>query len=479
MATPDQLHKDVSLYIETDSSDIEESRFNHAKGWLREHQLKLALGLAAVSTTVTLTSESFDTTKDQVIEAAPWVAGGLVAAEVGWIGGAAIMMASVGDKVGNPLKIRSKMPEIAKKAKDSLMFKSGFALNYASAVGQAAIVGGAVIKELPPQAWGMAGIAALDLSATVALRQAIWGSIKEKSLETRTETITPEDQTSMEVVYHEIGTVDNQENVISSRPTVRKASTVDVERLAEIDLARYKRVYGKELPEKKDLEDMFRQRLINATSDWMYVCEIDGKVEGFVTGFKTEKPIEEFSSWEDSTANGTLDGCVDPDGRYGYVANLTVNPKATKLGGDSMIMGYLMAQAIEDGLEYGYFVSRIPLFSAWIKRQVREGRITESELSPGVLEKLAEQYVNYKKEVNGKEVRVDYELRMYEESGFEISRIVPNAFEDPQSLNFGVLFKANVPPKSKNLKKITPVRKSLATGLRKLSNNPRLLEKLL
>lgn len=450
----DGQHSPIAALAEEETfSDNRESIWNK----LRRHQLKIALGGVAVSTSLTIAT-NFEHAKHQIVEAAPWMASALGASEIAWIGGGAMMLAGVGSKIGNPLKIRSRMPEIAAKANDSRLFKAGFAVNASAAVGQAGILTAGIVGELPPESWGFLGLPAADLSSTLLLRKAIWDGMKKNAAE---------------------------ESVLSAeapkRIGVRAASQNDLERIADIDLSRYKKVYGQNPPVKEEVVEMFRKRLENATSDWMYVCELNNQVEGFITGFRTNKGMDDFVSWEDSTADGTLEDRVDSKGKYVYIANLTLNPIAMENGGEIMLMGRLMAEGIKNGIEYGYFVSRVPIFSAWVKRQARQKNIDTKDFTAAQLNELAAEYVGLKESVNGKEVASDPELRMYDEVGFERGRLIENAFEDPQSLNYGVLYKVPVPPMHESLKRMKPVRHSMSLLLKGMiaTRRPQLLEKII
>ncbi len=449
--------------------------------WLRKHQLKLALGGLATSGVVALAND-FNTTKHQLIEAAPWMATSLAASEVAWIGGAAMMLAGVGAKIGNPLKIRSRMLEIAKKANDSKTFKAGFIVNASAAVGQFGILTAGITTELPPKSWGLLAVPAMDIASTLAIRDVIWQGMKRNSQVINSveelEAPTDEQVISPDSTYEDPLTSSLEINEPEPKVKVRNAVFEDVPRLAEIDLQRYKRVYGQTPPTTEEVEAMFTERLTNATPEWMFVCEVDGQVEGFVTGFRTNKPIEEFISWEESTANGTLKDKVDPDGRYGYIANLTVNPVATKLGGEDMLMVNLLAKAVKEGLEYGYFISRIPVFAAHLKRNIRQRGLSEADLTPHMIDQFANEYVRSREIVDGKEVATDYELRMYEEAGFQMGRLVKDAFQDPQSHDYGVLFTTPIPPNNKVLKQIKPLRSTMASVLRFASKHPKLLNKI-
>ena len=214
---------------------------------------------------------------------------------------------------------------------------------------------------------------------------------------------------------------------------------------------------------------MLTKRWHNAKG-WMFVAEKGGKVEGFATAFRTNKSAEDFVSWEDSTNNGTLEGRVEPDGKYVYVANLTINRDADVKGAKDMLLANLFANAIRDGVEYGYFESRMPGFQEWVNENKK------SDLSTGELTKLAKEYAELRRE-DGK--RVDWQLRMYEGDGFKIGEPILGAFDDEASLGFGVVCKAAIPGNGAFMKNVAPARKALAGTLRQVAKNPKLLEKVL
>jgi hypothetical protein len=149
--------------------------------WIKSHKLKLLVGVAATSAAVTLINDPFAETKENVMEAAPWVAAGVVASEALFIAGAGMMLASVGEEIGNPLTMKKRTKDIARKANNSVLFKTGFVTNTVGAVGDFVVLSTGVMKELPPSAWGVLTLTLADLSLTVAVRKGILNSIREQS----------------------------------------------------------------------------------------------------------------------------------------------------------------------------------------------------------------------------------------------------------------------------------------------------------
>ena len=152
------------------------------QGWFRRNCNKLLIGATALSLSVTLAKDPFDEVKQKVIEAAPWVGTGVIASEALFVAGAVTMAASVGKKVGNPLKLKQNLPEMAKHAGRSKLFKAGFIVNTVGAVGDFVVLSAGVMGKLPVYSWGVLSFTVADLGITVAVRRAMLNSIKKNSL---------------------------------------------------------------------------------------------------------------------------------------------------------------------------------------------------------------------------------------------------------------------------------------------------------
>lgn len=164
------------------------SGWDRARQFVARNKGKLALGAAAASATLTFAMNPMEEVQTEVIDAAPVVGVGIVASEAMFVGGLVMMASSVGGKVGkNPLKLRERLPEICEKANESKMFKSGFWVNAAGAVGSAAVISVGVVTHMPPESYGVLGFAAADIGVTVAVRKAMLDGIKNNTQEESTE----------------------------------------------------------------------------------------------------------------------------------------------------------------------------------------------------------------------------------------------------------------------------------------------------
>ena len=147
----------------------------------RKRRLSIALGVTAMSAAATVTNNPIGEVADKAVDAAPWVAGGMATSEALFVGGAAAMAYSVKGKIGNPLKLRERIPELARQANGNRIFEAGFWVNSAGAVGTGAVAAAGIIAEMPTEAYPALSLPALDIWATVVVRKAVRRVIRENS----------------------------------------------------------------------------------------------------------------------------------------------------------------------------------------------------------------------------------------------------------------------------------------------------------
>ena len=157
--------------------DYDMSRAERMKRWAGVQRTKIILGVAATSLAVTVTTNPVSELKDAVLDAAPWVAPGVLGSEVAFAAGAAMMLGAIGSKVGNPLKVKQRIPEIAERANSSALFKTGFWLNATGAVGDFGVISAGVLKEMPVSSYPLLSLTLLDLAGTIAVRKAILNGV--------------------------------------------------------------------------------------------------------------------------------------------------------------------------------------------------------------------------------------------------------------------------------------------------------------
>jgi hypothetical protein len=402
----------------------------------------LVVGTCVSATTNSLTSEA-----GKVLEAAPWAVVGVAATESMFLGGLALMAIGASKQIGNPFTLPRRWREMCNTAVDSKAVKTGAAINVIGALGTAAVIDTAAVMALPTESWpGAFAIGSVDIIGTLGRAGMMYSLLRDGGK--------------------------SHEKAKKPSVRVREAVLDDIDRLTELDLLLFDKAYGNSKPNKNKILAMLTQRF-NNNPGWMFVSEMDGIVEGFVSAFRTDKPMEAFVSWADSTADGTLEGKVVPDGKYVYVANMTVKHEAVLYGAKKMLLANLFSNSIRDGVEYGYFISRMPHFKRWLTEQTAKKAIDSIEDMD--LQVMAETYSRF---LGDDKQLYDPQLRMYKALGYKLGQVIPNAFEDDVSMNFGVICKVSIPPKHKLLKRMKPARLTMAYGLRKIAERPRLLEKV-
>lgn len=167
--------------IQEESISVDNGQ-NERLGFVRRNAGKLALAAGITSVSATLAMNPLKEIGDQAGDAAPLIAGSLVGGEVAWVGGAVMMLAAVGDKIGNPLKLRDQVKSIAAKANDSRLFAAGLWINTIGATAQFVVPVGAVVAEMPPQSWPLPlSLLSIDFAGTIALRRLIISGIRQNN----------------------------------------------------------------------------------------------------------------------------------------------------------------------------------------------------------------------------------------------------------------------------------------------------------
>ena len=149
--------------------------------WLSKQKTRLAIAATIASLAATAFTSPFGETRHRLASAAKWVIPSALIADALWLGGAAMMLASIGGKIGNPLTIKKRVPAIASQANTSTLFETGFWVNTTAAVAEFGIITAGVTTELPLRSWGLAAFGLVDLSVTIAVRRAIRSGIRKNA----------------------------------------------------------------------------------------------------------------------------------------------------------------------------------------------------------------------------------------------------------------------------------------------------------
>jgi hypothetical protein len=229
---------------------------------------------------------------------------------------------------------------------------------------------------------------------------------------------------------------------------VREATLADIPDMVDIDMRSFSKVYenyGQDPEEQRAvLTEMFTNRYLLMGSKFMPVVTQRGedgkdKVVGFMTSCPTSKDPADFVSWEDTTNNGKLDTLYDPNGKNVYVVTLSMDPDVKGQRGQNLLFVQQVGTMVREGLDLAFFESRVPGLRTWVNSQCKaEGRdistLTEAEKGA-----YAERYYGLTRERNGKKVPYDPLLKVYAGFGCNFEKLLPDAYKDEPSMDFGVL----------------------------------------
>jgi len=228
-----------------------------------------------------------------------------------------------------------------------------------------------------------------------------------------------------------------------SKAKPRAAQLEDIEGLVDIDMKAFKNVYATYDQDpatlREELIRKFTGRFEKVGGDWIQVLEAEGKMLGFMTCCPTSKSPDDFQSWEDTTDNGTLETTYDPNGEYIYVVSLSMLPEASKINGHDILLTNCIGKFMAEGYSTAFFESRLPNLKRWIKGICRENGTKFDNLSEEDIFSLANEYYTSTKVIDGETVPLDPLLRVYDKVGCKFTNLVPDAYKDEQSLNFGVV----------------------------------------
>ena len=224
--------------------------------------------------------------------------------------------------------------------------------------------------------------------------------------------------------------------------TLRYAAVTDVPEIVDIDLHTFDRVYREYDQDhhsiRDELLDKFAKRLDNVAK-WTPVVLDRGKIVGFMMGCPTHREPEDFTTWEEMTDNGTLQSTYSSAGRNVYIATLSIVPERSSTPAKSMLFAAQVGRIILNNADQAFFESRLPGLRSWAERHCRQRGVRLDELSEHETTALAQTYFNLTRTINGKAVPYDRLLRIYHEVGSKFVKLVPGAYRDHPSMDFGVL----------------------------------------
>ncbi len=232
---------------------------------------------------------------------------------------------------------------------------------------------------------------------------------------------------------------------------LRNARARDIAEMVEVDLRAFGGVYkgegyaGIEELRASKLE-MFTRRFKMLGGKWMpVVTRLDEtgkeKIFGFMVACPTSKRPDDFVSWEKMTDDGMLTSLYDPKGKNMYIVTLSMDPSVRGEHGQDQLYARQVANLVERGVEVAFFESRLPGLRSWVKKKCPIDGLEFANLTDANKMTYAERYAFLTREVKGRKVPVDSLLRLYtSDFGCKVQRVVPEAYKDEPSMNFGVLY---------------------------------------
>lgn len=266
---------------------------------------------------------------------------------------------------------------------------------------------------------------------------------------------------------------------------VRTSRPDDLDALAEVDVDSFWQVYknyGKSRADMiAEMKEKFRNRLELIGYDWLQILECGDKEKemiGFMMCCPTSKQPEDFISWEDTTDNGTLATTYDPNGHNVYVVSLTMAQGTLHTEAQNMLYGNLMGKFISGGFDRAFFESRLPGLRAWVGQAAAASGRKVEDISSEELDGMAEHYLHLtKKDKHGKDVAYDPLIRTFSTVGCEFVKVVPNAYQDEPSMNYGVVSVFNN-PLPKWSRKAPLIASGVGSMLRAASRSYKLMKKV-
>lgn len=265
---------------------------------------------------------------------------------------------------------------------------------------------------------------------------------------------------------------------------IRAARPSDIDELARIDVDSFWNVYKEYGKTREEMREEMRQKIAGRLEkigyDWVQVLEdkSNNSLTGFMMCCPTSKRPEDFISWEQTTDNGTLETTYDPNGDYIYVVSLTMAQGTLHTESQNMLYANLIGKFISEGYRKAFFESRLPRLRGWMTEQcLSEGKSID-DLSDAEKEEYANQYLHLTKITkSGKKVALDPLIRTFSTVGCKFLDVVPNAYQDEPSMNFGVvsIFENPLPPL---VSKIKPLRKVIGNSLRVASRSYKLMKRV-
>jgi hypothetical protein len=315
---------------------------------------------------------------------------GLAVTEACFILGALFMAASVGIQIAESNRVhgwirhmryvRREVKTIAHQTGESRLFGVGFWLNFIGAVGTSTLLVAAVFYYLPVAGWWLLIALLADLVVTFGWR----------------------------IPVH----LARRKLIRMNKITVRQATPEDIDSYLKLQAERWNE---DNMAQRAQLESRLR-----AYPQGMMVAERAGEIVGMVYAMRISNYNYKSSpSWNEITNNGFCDN-ADRNGDAIFGVDLSTAKGVGHLAGDKLLLA-IGQLAITEGVRAALLGGRLPGYHHYADRMT------------------AEQYLMAK---NEKGKPLDRQVRFYTSvPGLKALKVLPNYFNDPESLDYGVLLR--------------------------------------
>ena len=157
MNKPDKVcePKSTALNQEQSSKDGTSIPKYQERSWLKQHwRALLGAGVFVASATISLTQ--FNQVERAIDKDLPFAVPSLIGTELTAWTGAAMIFGSAGNKIGNPLTLKSRLEQVKDQLNHNRMYNYGLAINILGATGTSAVVAIGAVTSAPIESWPLA-----------------------------------------------------------------------------------------------------------------------------------------------------------------------------------------------------------------------------------------------------------------------------------------------------------------------------------
>ncbi len=149
----DTAHNGANIDLFLEQTDLQTDIITR-ENWLKRHSKALVVGSVVVAGA--LSFSHLNKTLDAVGHDAKWAGPAIVGTEILAWGGAGVMLASAGSKLGNPLTVKKRLSQIITDMEHNKVFNTGVSLNVLGAIGTSAVIMSGAITSMPLSSWPLA-----------------------------------------------------------------------------------------------------------------------------------------------------------------------------------------------------------------------------------------------------------------------------------------------------------------------------------